>query len=175
MIGALKLDLSYLDKLDLVEKRSFILTKSIHTSLKNNYGFQNNKQPNKTFKSVTDFSLNNADFPALAPLSPCKPISDYISVSFYKSVHNSFMKSVHKPSYASSIKYVFVVVYKCFAYNFSPFARNGCVHVSVNNLICKASVTHFSECAANVHHKVFKVLFYQAFLLTQFLFHLLLL
>ena len=158
-----------------MKKGNFILTKSIHTSVKNNYGFQNNKQPNKTFKSVTDFSLNNADFLALAPLSSCKPISYYISVLFYKSVHNSFVKSVHKPSYASSIKHVFVVVYKCFVYNFSPSARNGCVHVSVNNLICKASVTHFSECAANVHHKVLKVLFYQVFLLTRFLFHLLLL
>ena len=36
-------------------------------------------------------------------------------------------------------------------------ARNECIHVSVNNAICKTSVTHFSECAVNVYRKVFKV------------------
>ena len=76
-----------------------------------------------------------------------------MSVSPYKSVHNSFIKPVQKPSYISFIKPVPVIVSKCSVYNSSLGARNECVHVSVNHTICKASVTHFSECAV----KVFKV------------------
>ena len=37
-------------------------------------------------------------------------------------------------------------------------ARNECVHVSVSHTICKASVTHFSECAVSARRKVFKVI-----------------
>ena len=80
---------------------------------------------------MTVFSLNNADFPTLTPLSPRKPVSDCISVSPYKSVHNSFIKPVQKPSYISSINPVPLVVRKCSVYNSSLGARNECVHVSV--------------------------------------------
>ena len=55
-------------------------------------------------KSVTVFSLNKADFPTLTYVSPGKSFSDCVSVSFYKSLHNSFIKLVHKASYISSIK-----------------------------------------------------------------------
>ena len=106
---------------------------------------------------MTVFSLNNADFPTLTPLSPRKSVSDCISVWRYKSVHNSFIKPVQEPSYTSSINPVPLVVRKCSVYNSSLGARNECVHVSVNHTICKASVTHFSECAVNVRRKVFKV------------------
>ena len=103
------------------------------------------------------FLLNNDDFPTLTPLSPRKTVSDCISVSPYKSVHNFFIKPAQKPSYISSIKPVPLVVRKCSVYNSSLGVRNESVHVSVNHTICKASVTHFSECAVNVRRKVFKV------------------
>ena len=80
-----------------------------------------------------------------------------MSILPYKSVHNSFIKPVQKPSYISSIKPIPLVVRKCSVYNSSVGARNECVHVSVNHTICKASVTHFSECAVNVRRKVFRV------------------
>ena len=86
-------------------------------------------------KSVTVFSLNNAEFPTLTPLSPRKPVSYYITVSPNKSVHNSFIKPVQKPPYISSIKPVPAVVCKCSVYNFSLGARNEYVHVSVNHTI----------------------------------------
>ena len=140
------------------------------------YGFQNNHQLTKTYKSVVEFllnntdfpvfthlsplafSLSNTDFPTLTHLSPLKPVSNCISVSPYNSVDDSFIKPFHKPSYISSIKPVSVVVRKCSIYNSSPGARNECVHVSVKNAICKATVTHFNECAVNIPRKVFKVL-----------------
>ena len=59
--------------------------------------------------------------------------------------------------YISSIKPFPIVFRKCSVYNSSLVARNECVHVSVKHTICKASVTHFSDCAVNVHRKVFKV------------------
>ena len=43
LLEYLKPDLSYLDKLHLVEERNFILAKSIYISVKNCYGFQNNQ------------------------------------------------------------------------------------------------------------------------------------
>ena len=61
------------------------------------------------------------------------------------------------PSCISFIKPVPAVVRKCSVYSSSLDVRNECVHVSVNHTICKASVTHFSECAVNVRRKVFKV------------------
>ena len=106
---------------------------------------------------MTAFSSNNADFPTLTPLSPRKPVPDCISVSPYKSVQNSFIKPIQKPSYIASIKPVSLVVRKCSVYNSSLGPRNDCVHVSVNHTICKASVTHSSKCAVNVHRKLFKV------------------
>ena len=106
---------------------------------------------------MTIFSSNNADFPTLTSLPPSKTVSDCISVSPYKSVHNSFIKPAQKLSYISSIKPVPLAVHKCSVYNSSLGARNECVNVSVNHTICKASVTHFSECTVNVHRKVFKV------------------
>ena len=112
--NSLKPNLFYLDKLHLVEKGNFILAKSIFTSVKNCFSFQNNHQPNKTYKLVTSFSLNNSDFPTLTPLSPRKPVSYCISVSSYKSEHNFFSKPVHKPFFASSVKPVPVVVHKYF-------------------------------------------------------------
>ena len=157
MSGSFKPDLFYSDKLHLVEKGNLILVKSIYISVKSHYESRNKYQLNKTYKSVTIFPLNNADFPTLTPLSPCKPISDCISVSPYKSVHNSFIKPVQKPSYISSIKPVPLAVRKCSVYNSSLGARNECVHVSVNHTIYKASVTDFTECAVNVRRKVFKV------------------
>ena len=145
------------DKLHLVEKGNLILAKSIYISMKNYYGSRNNYQLSKTYKSVTAFSLNNADFPTLTPLSPRKLVPDCISVSPYKSLRNSFIRAVQKPFYISSIKPVPLVIRKCSVYNFSLGARNECVHVSVNHTICKASMTHFSECAVNVCRTVFKV------------------
>ena len=127
MSGSLKPDLFFSHKLHLVEKGNFILPKSIYISVKNCYGLQNNHQLNKTYKSVTAFSVNNADFPTLTPLSPRKPTSDCIIVSSYKSVHNSSIKPVHKPSYIS----VLVVICKCPTYYYSPGVRNECVHVSL--------------------------------------------
>ena len=158
MNGSLKADFFNSDKLHLVEKRNPILAKSIYILMKSHYGSRNNYQLSKTHKSVTVFSLNNADFPTLTPLSPRKPVSDCISVSPYKSVHNSFIKPVQKPSYISSIKPISLVVRKCSVYDSSLGARKECVPVSVNHTICKASVTHFSECAINVRPKLFKVL-----------------
>ena len=117
----------------------------------------------KTYILVATFSLNNADFPPLTPLSPRKPVSSRISVLPCKSVHNFFKKSVQKPSYISYIKLV---------YNISLGARNECVHVSGNRTMCKASVTDFGECAINVGCKL---IFYPVFLSVQFLFHLLML
>lgn len=104
MSGSLEPDLFYLDKLHLVGNRNFILTKSIYISVKNGYGFQNKHQLNKVSKSVKAFSLNNVYFPTLTFLSPRELFSDCISVLSYKSVHNSFVKPVHK-SYISSIKF----------------------------------------------------------------------
>ena len=134
MNGSLKLDLFYSDKLHLVEKGNLILAKSIYISVKSHYESQNNYQLNKTYKSVTMFSLNNTDFPTLTPLSPCKPVSDCISVSPCKSVHNSFIKPAQKPSCISFIKPVPLAVHKCSIYNSSLGARNECVHVSVNHI-----------------------------------------
>ena len=102
------------------------------------------------------FSLNKADFSTLTPLSPRKPVFDCTSVSSHKFVHNSFITPVQKLSYISSIKSVPLVIHKSYVYNSSLGTKNECVHVSVNHIICKASVTHFSECAVNVHRKVFK-------------------
>ena len=117
-------------------------------------------------KSVTIFSLNNADFSTLTSLSPRKRVSDCISISPYKSVHNSFIKPVQKPSYISSIKHIPLPVRKCFVYNSSLGARNEFVHVSVNYTISKASVNHFSECVVNVRRKVFKVVLSSLFVST---------
>ena len=104
---------------------------------------------------MTAFSLSNADFPTLTPLSPRKP--DCISVSPYKSVHDSFIKPAQKPFYISSTKLVPLVVPKCSIYSSSFGVRNECVLFSVSHTICKASVIHFSECALNFCCKVFKV------------------
>ena len=49
----------------------------------------------KTYILVATFSLNNADFPPLTPLSPRKPVSSRISVSPCKSVHN-FLRNLFK-------------------------------------------------------------------------------
>ena len=106
MSGSLKSGLFYSDELRLVEKGNLILAKSIYISVKNHYGCQNNYQQSKTYKSVTDFSLINTGSPTLAPLSPRKSVSDCISVSPYKHVHNFFIKPVQKPSVTSSIKLV---------------------------------------------------------------------
>ena len=156
-----------------MEKGNLILAKSIYISVKNHYESWNSYQLSKMYRSVTAFLSNNANFPTLTPQSSIKLVSDCVSVSPSKSVHNSCMKPVQKPSYISSIKLVPVVVCKCSIYNYSG-ARNECVQVSVNHTIYKASVTHFSECAVNVCRKVSK-LFYRVFLSVQFLFHLLML
>ena len=50
-----------------------------------------------------------------------------------------------------------VVVRKSSIYNYSLGATNECVHVSVNNAICKDSVTFFSGCTVNIHCKMLKV------------------
>ena len=113
MNSSLKPDLFYSDKLQLVEKGNIILDKSIYISVESHYGSRNNYQLSKTYKSVTIFSLNNADFPALTPLSSAKSVSDGISVSPYKSLHNSFIKPVQKPSFMSTIKPAPLVVRKC--------------------------------------------------------------
>ena len=107
MSGSLKPDLCYSHQLHLVENGNLILAKSVYIPVKNHYRSRSNYQLNNTYKSVT------ADFPTLTPLSPCKPVSDYISVSPYKSVHKCFIKPVQKPSYISSIITVPVVVCKC--------------------------------------------------------------
>ena len=86
MSGSFKADLFYLDKLHLMKKVNFILAKSIYISVKNCYGSQNNYQLNKTCKSVTAFSLNNADFPTSTSLPPRKTVSYCISVLSHKSV-----------------------------------------------------------------------------------------
>ena len=86
MSGSLKPDLAYSDKLLLVEKVNLILVKYIYISVKNHYESRKNYHPSKTYKSVTAFSLNNAEFPLLTHLSPRKPVSDCIRVSSYKSV-----------------------------------------------------------------------------------------
>ena len=125
MNSSLKPDLFYSNKLHVVEKGNLILAKSIFISVKSHES-RNNYQLNKTYKSVTTFSLNNADFPTLTPLCPHKLVSDCISVSPYKSVHNSFIKPFQKPSYISSIKPVPVAVRKCSVYNSSLGARNEC-------------------------------------------------
>ena len=109
------------------------------------------------YKSVTTFWINNADFPTLTPLSPGKLVSDCVSLPSYKSVHNSFIKPVHKPSYTSSIKLVPVDICTFSGNNSSPIGRCECGHVSINCTICKASVTHFSEYTVNIRCKVFKV------------------
>ena len=44
MSGSLKPDLFYSDKLHVVEKGNFILTKFIYNSVKTCYGFRNNHQ-----------------------------------------------------------------------------------------------------------------------------------
>ena len=106
---------------------------------------------------MTILSLNNADFPTLTLLSPRKTVFDCISVLPYKSIHNSFIKPVQKLSYIPSIKPISLAARKCSVYNSSLDARNECFNVFVNDTICKASVTHFSECAVDVRRKVFKV------------------
>ena len=135
MSGSLKPDrFFFLNKLHLVEKGNFILAKSIYISMKNCYGFQNTHQLNKTYQSLTAFSLKNADFPTLTTVSP-RTYSDCISVSSNKSVQNSFIKPVHKSSSISSIKTVSVVVRKRSVYNSPPGVRSECVYASVNNTI----------------------------------------
>ena len=111
----------------------------------------------KTYKSATALSLNDADFPTLTLLSSRKSVSGFISISPYKSVHNSFIKPVQKHSNISFIKAVPAVVCKRPVYNSSLGDSNECVHFSVNHTVCKASVTHFSKCVVNVRRKVFKV------------------
>ena len=117
MNGYLRPHLFHSDKLHLVEKGSLFLAKSVYISVKTHYQSRNNYQLNKTYRSVTIFSLNNADLPTLTPISPHKP--DCISVLPYKFVHNSFIKLVQKPSYISSIKPVPLAFRKCSVYNYS--------------------------------------------------------
>ena len=75
MNGFLKPDLFYSDKLHLVEKGNLILAKSIYISVRSYCESRNNYQLIKTYKYVTIFSLNNADFPTLTRLSPRKTVS----------------------------------------------------------------------------------------------------
>ena len=157
--GFLKPDIFYSGKLHLVEKGKFFRAKSIYISMNSHYGLRKKYQLSKKYKSMTAFSLNKADFPTLTPLSPRKPVADCISVSLYKSVHNSFITCVQKP-YISSIK---TVLRKCSIYDSSLGDTNKCVHVSVNHTICKAFVTHFRECAVNNYREVFKVFFIKSF------------
>ena len=117
MNGSDKPNLFYSDKLHLEEKGNLILAKSTYISVKSCYESRNNYQLNKTYKSVTIFSLNNADLPTLTPISPHKP--DCISVLPYKFVHNYFIKLVQRPSYISSIKPVPLAFRKCSVYNYS--------------------------------------------------------
>ena len=97
MSGSLKPDLAYSDKLLLVEKVNLILAKSIYILVKNHYESRKNYHPSKTYKSVTAFSLNNAEFPPLTHFSPRKPVSDCIRVSSYEYVQTFLIKSVQKP------------------------------------------------------------------------------
>ena len=90
-------DLSYSDELHLDRKWDFIPGKSIYSSIKNCYGYKNNHQLKKRYKSVTAFSLSNADFLTLISLSSCNLYSDCICVPFYKSIHNYFIKPTLKP------------------------------------------------------------------------------
>ena len=62
-------------------------------------------------------------------------------------------------SYISSIKPVPAVICKFSVYNPSLGAKYECVNVSANQPICRTPVTHFTECAVNIHLEVFKVVF----------------
>ena len=62
-----------------MEKGKFIPARSTCISVKTHHVSQNNNQLSKTYKSVAIFSLNNADFTKLTPLSPRKPLSDCVS------------------------------------------------------------------------------------------------
>ena len=92
--GSFEPDLFYSDKFRLVEKGNLVLAQSIYISVKNHYGSQGNYQLSKMYKSVTAFSLSNAGFPTLTPLSLGKPACDCINVLRYKSIYNSFIKSI---------------------------------------------------------------------------------
>ena len=145
MSGSLKPDLFYSNKLHLVEKWNLILAKSIYISVKSHNGSRNKYQLSKTYKSVTAFSLNNADFPTLTPLSPRKTVSDCISVSLCKSVHNSFIKPVQKP-YISSIKSLHLVVRKCSVYKFRSLILVNALLMSV--IKCsKLFIKSFYQCS----------------------------
>ena len=113
-------DISSINCLFIKEANNFLKSSCSvnHISVKNYYESRNNYQLSKTYKSETAFSLNNADFPTLTPLSFRKPVYDCISVAAYKSLHNFFIKPVQKPSYISSIKPVPLAVRKCSVYNF---------------------------------------------------------
>ena len=66
------------------------------------------------------------------------------------------LSNLLSPSFIFFIEPVPLFVRKCSVHSSSLGARNKCVHVPVNHTICKASLTHFSECAANVRREVFK-------------------
>lgn len=138
--------------------------------MKKCYGYKNNHQLKKRYKSVTAFSLSNADFLTLISLSSCNLYSDCICVPFYKSIHNYFIKPTLKPFQVSSIKPVPVALHKCSVYRQTPSASNRCVQVSVNKTICKTSTNFNSKCMVNICHKMFKMS-YQVFLSIKFQFH----
>ena len=131
-------DISSINCLFIKEANNFLKSSCSvnHISVKNYYESRNNYQLSKTYKSVTAFSLNNADFPTLTPLSFLKPVYDCISVAAYKSLHNFFIKPVQKPSYISSIKPVPAVFRKCSVYSSSLGARINVSNVSLSMLLC---------------------------------------
>ena len=107
MSESLKHILFYSDKLYLVEKGNFIPFKSIFTSMKSGYGFQNDHQPNKT---VAAFSSNSADLPTLTPLPPIKP---FLIISVFHPINlfiifllNLFINLIHLPLNLSLLLFV---------------------------------------------------------------------
>ena len=94
--GCLSSDMFYLDKLHLMEKGNMVLAKSICRSMEHSHRIITRNEFKKSYKLVTVFQLNNADFPVLLSEYACKAVFGYTKVSSSKFISNVVAKSLRK-------------------------------------------------------------------------------
>ena len=86
----------YLEKLHVVERGNLVLAKSICRSMEYSHRIITRNEFKTSYKSVTVFQLNNADFLVLSSKYVCKAVSGCTKVPSSKFVSNVVTKSHRK-------------------------------------------------------------------------------